>query len=204
MKKGSFVLLLILIHQFAVYSQDTLNINYFNSLKNNLLKDSTVNNIRYFQKKYWNGNIKNQNFSVQYKSDSLHRYWRLGKSFVYYKNGQLYSIVNVDASTRALKDTTLYFDIKGNIAAMRIYSRNSKSYIPFKLVSGFFSIFHSDYVNYPTQYTDILMSNGKKVNEKPYTYYEDSGFMLNGDIIYYKEDGSLDKVVKYLKGQELK
>jgi hypothetical protein len=115
-----FVFIVIICQCFPSHSQDTANTKYFYELENNLKKDSNVQNIKIVQNFYWNGNVKNQALYARYKNDSLKRLWRLGKSFIYYKNGKQYCIVNVDIMSKALADTTFYYNESSKIVAMRI------------------------------------------------------------------------------------
>ena len=184
-------------------TQDTINAYYFNNLKELLLKDPNVYKTKYIQKHIFSGKMLTQELYVKYKNDTLKRYWRIGKNFYYHNNGKLAFKSFVDIKSKILNDTTYYYDEQGKIIRVYIYDQDYPEIIPVKKVSDFFSIFSKFYENLPGKYKRIEFCDGTKLYEESRIYSEGKGFLLDGDAVYYKTDGTIDKVIKYCMGKEV-
>jgi len=197
-------LAVFIFNPLFIYSQDTLNDSYFNNLRGILLKEPDVEKIKFVQKYLIRGKYFKQELFVKYKGDNSKRYWRVGRDFGYdTKNNKLIFTSNVDIKTRAIADTSFSYDKNGEIAMMRIY--NTKyPIISIKKNFSFFSIFCKYYENTPSQFKRIVFCNGKITYEETCTYIDKKGFVKDGEVIFYKEDGTKDKIVKYNMGEEIR
>jgi|GEM_PF-4881879 antitoxin component YwqK of YwqJK toxin-antitoxin module len=173
---------------------------YFNCLKEELQKDSSIRKIRFIEKKYSNGNILRQSLYVKYKNDPTRRYWLIGKSFMYFENGQLGCIEEVGIKEKQFVDTTKFFSTNGNIVCLRIFNNYLLDAVPVKEVIGFWSIFRKYHQSYPKLYKEITFDKTQKI-EKDYKYFSEKGWLIDGDVKYYNQDGTIEKVVKYSMGK---
>ena len=87
------------------FCQKGLKADYYQNLKSELLKDSSIIDVKLNDQKYRNGIQKRIFTTVKLKNDSINRYWFVGKSESYYKNGQL-------------KESSTY-DLKGKFAGSK-------------------------------------------------------------------------------------
>jgi len=182
--------------------QEKLNADYFRNLNNKLSKDSTVKETKFIQKKYNNGNIKCQMLYVRYKKDSLeNKYFTIGESFFYYKNGQLGTYYKVDVDTKKLVDTLYMYRENGCLCLMKIFDNDAKSSGFVREIFNLKSLFVKHYTNYPNHYKEIKYKECcKKEYEKSYSFFR-GGFILDGNVIYYNKDGTIRKNLKYKMGE---
>jgi antitoxin component YwqK of YwqJK toxin-antitoxin module len=196
--------LFIFVNSLCIFAigNDTTNYSYFNKLKTILIKDTEVLTVKLVEQHYFNGDIQTQRMFVKYRSDTTKRFWEIGKYYCYYKNGKLAEISNIDLTSRMLIDTTYTYDENGILIQLIVYDNFSKQ-VPVKLVMGLTDIFFKYWQNWPSKYTIISLSNGLKNVSLPYIYVNEQGWLLDGDVIYYKADGTIDKAVKYSMGKEV-
>ena len=102
--------------------QDTA---YFSSTLKMLVSMKEVKSALVNQKKYLNGKIKSQELLVAYKNDSLGRYWQVGRSYRYYKDGKIMSYVNIDLKHGVLVDTAFDYYSNGKVSRMMIWENDS-------------------------------------------------------------------------------
>ncbi len=183
-----------------VSSQDKYNIDYFIKLKDYLKRDSSIKEYKFIEDKYWGGQIKQQLMLVKYKDDPIDRYWRLGKSFSYFKNGKIAGIDNVDLINKVLVDTLIGYYRNGNIHMMIIW-QNDTDYTQILLKD----VFQNSWISYPVRYKMVsYFKSGGKFYEQDYGYFN-GHFDYDGDVIYYdKKTGLVDEKYKYIKGKKIK
>jgi hypothetical protein len=193
----TFLIQLILV--VKIFSQDTINFKYFENLKFTLTKDLNINEIKYTETKYSNGNIKFQGVFVKLKNDSNNRLWQVGKSFGYYKNGKLKGYDNVDLITRTQIDTSYWFDNEGKLKKLTIFSDCSTN----KILSNL--LFRNSYSYFPCKFTEIIYIHGNKWIERAQVFCQEKGnLFIDGEQLYYKNDGSIDKKETYKCGRKIK
>jgi hypothetical protein len=196
--------IVVLFQSLPIYTQDTLNAAYYKNLVEILIIDQNVKKTKLIQKYLANGEYFKQELYVKYKDDPLNRFWRIGRDFGYdAKNKNLVFTSYVDIKSKILSDTSFSYDENGKISMLIIYNTNSNRIIPVKIKFSFFSIFRKYYENTPSQFKIIMFHNSKKTYEEQYCYFDNKGFLKDGEMTYYKEDGTMDKVVKYEMGKEV-
>lgn len=211
MRNQYFIFIFFLLYfcsiPLSLFSQnDTINSYYFENLKKKVLENPEVKKVKYYQKYNSRMHTLFQTLFVKYKSSN--KYFQVGKSFWYWYN-KLAFISEVDINTKCLIDTayTFYIDTsnykENNIAIKYIYTLNCKNYIPEKLAYSLASNFRRFYNNMPELYKQIEYDCGNIKKEEYYRYYKDYGFALDSISTYYKNDGSIEKKVRYKMGKEL-
>jgi antitoxin component YwqK of YwqJK toxin-antitoxin module len=194
------VIILLIATRFNItFCQETAyNKTYFDSLIVNVTSDRNIKENHLVINRFFNGKIKNKKLQVKYNDDNENRYWQLGKSFSYYKNGRIKGWNNVDLNKRILIDTAYYFNRKGNIKLVTIWI-NDSNYTQVPLYAPFLKI----WINYPVKYRQMTFNNGRLFYDR--TYVNNNGmFDLDGEAIFYKKDGTIDEKFKYIKGKRIK
>mgnify|MGYP000924427468 CR=1 FL=1 len=202
-KRTSLLILIILFfyNYYIGFSQKNYSIEYFNNLKKILSKREDISDVKYFEQKYFNGKIKMQFVAIRYKNSNIKkRFWCVGKNFSFYKSGGIRRIFTVDLNTNAFIDTTYNYDLEGNLISIILFDKNNEKLFARKVYYNFFSIFRSFYINFPEKHKVIKFKNGKKLSEKNFRFLNIYKLVSDGDFIYYKEDGSIDRIEKYEKG----
>jgi hypothetical protein len=134
---------------------DTINFSYYQYLQNILSKDSSIKDFRYVCNKYKNGKIKDQHMYVKYKSDSIERFWRIGKCFYYYENGNLESSTDIDLILKKHVGIGLSLDEKGDTTWATFWGNLNGKVLPTNTI---FSVdgLGKIYEMYPDKYKEIL------------------------------------------------
>jgi hypothetical protein len=182
-----------------IFAQDTINFKYYDNLKFVLKKDLSLNEIKYIETRYSNGKIKFQGILVKLKNDSNNRFWQVGKSFGYYKNGKLKGYSNVDLITKTQIDTSYWYDKYGRPKKITIFSDCLNN----RLLAN--TVFKNQYVYYPCKFTEMIYINGKIWIKRDQVYCEKKrNLYIDGEVIYYKDDGMINKKIIYECGKKVK
>ncbi len=185
-------------------AQDALNQPYFDSLRQVMSRDSNVRKIKFIQTRYLNRNIESQRLFVKYEDDTTNWYWQVGKSFVYYKNGQLSDFDKVDIETKSLTDTSYFYNKAGEPLEIIIYkniSHERKVGVRILFEFKYFFNINKFCVKWPYQFISILYNEGKVYSKHPYTLSKELEYVLDGKVIAYDENGAVCKVEKYDMGK---
>lgn len=187
---------LIIGFSFKLYGQiDTLNQSYFENLKKDLLKDSSIIDIKYVCETYSNKAIKTQHIYVKYKDDKINGYWRVGKCFHYYPNGKIELVSNIDISTKKYNGLTASIDQNGDTLETTIWENYKNKTMPPDVIYKIDTIGEIHEL-YPDKITEIKYKKGKRKSAITSIYIGDNT-MTNLMEIYYNKDGSIDKIKDY-------
>jgi hypothetical protein len=182
---------LILMTTNAFGQSDTINSAYFSRLQEILSKDSLIKDYRYVCNKFKSGKIKEQHMYVKYKTDSIERFWRIGKCYHYYENGNLESTTDVDIILKKHVGKSVNLDINGDTTSATFWgNQNGK-------VMLVFTVFSVDnlgriYEMYPDKYIDVTYKKGKR--KKAVITLCNGQYCYTSSKIYYKKDGTIDRI----------
>jgi hypothetical protein len=190
--KLSFLFLFLIIVRFA-YSQDMNKQQYFVNLQKQLLKDTSLSDVKYIEKKYHGGQLKYQFIAIKIKKDKYDRYWMVGKSYRYHKNGNLSSYMNIDFRTKTLRDTSFVYDKKTQLINLTIFNNKSKySDVAYPIFKRFFNYFFC----YPDSLSETIYKNGIKKYERIAKYNPNKNIYDNIVENKYNKKGELTKSFK--------
>lgn len=170
---------------------DTINEYYFTNLQTLLAKDSTIKDIKYVCKRHKNGKVEEQHMYVKYKTDSIERFWRLGKCFHYYENGNLKASTNIDLVLKKFVGIGLNLDIKGDTTWATFFSNENGRTFPTVTIFKQGDL-GKVYEMIPDKYTDVFYKKGKR--KKASITICNSKNCYTPIKIYYKNDGTIDRV----------
>jgi hypothetical protein len=191
------LLILIFLFNFTghLYCQiDTINESYFKNLQKDLLTDPTVKDVKYVCERYNGTSIKTQHIYVMYKTDTIVGYWRVGKCFHYYPNGNLELFSNINLVTKKYDGITAGLGLNGDTLEVTIWGNYKNRMIPPNVVYKIDSIgqiheLHSD------ELTNIKYKKGKRKSAETSVFLGD--YMTKLREVSYNKDGSVDKVKDY-------
>ena len=193
------IIILFVTRLNFLYCQDMdYNKTYYDSLSVKVSFEKNIKESKLVVDRFFNGKIKSQELRVKYTDDIEDRYWRIGKVFLYYKNGQIRAWDRVDIYHNVLIDTSYGYDKKGNIKVKTVWL-NDSSFTQVQVYTPFSKIWFC----YPVRYREMLFKKGRIINDRTYVF-NNGRFSLDGDAISYKKDGTIDKKYKFNKGKKIK
>ena len=113
--KKQFIFLILITWVSLVVGQSHGELEILESLKSELQANQNLSEIKLFHTKYDNGKSKELCLGVKYKTDSIDRWWQVGPSYNYSKNGQLRRFYTSDVKTNILCDSSIIYEKDGNI-----------------------------------------------------------------------------------------
>jgi uncharacterized protein (TIGR02145 family) len=208
MKRLYVILLFVIICsvQNGYCQIDTLNGQYYSSLKAQLSKDENVKKIKFIQEKIYGNKGIIQSMYVKLKDDSNDRFWRVGKEFIYNCNtNRLGFISNTDVKTLMPIDTSFSYQMDGQIGRLEIYTLKYDSVVVLKRGNGPWSgIVGNYYEKMPNVFKTIEYSCSRDtIIESIYKYSGSNGFVIDGDVIYRDKNMSIIKTKHYEMGMEV-
>ena len=186
-----FIIAILLINDFASFSQDSLNVNYYSSTVQKLKNDPRISEVIFHQKKYWNGKINTQEILVKFKNDQI--YNCIGKAYGYYKNGNLRGYQNIDIDKNVAVDTTIENNIDGSIKKLTIWSKHPNEIIKWRI-----GLFSKNYECLPSDYKTIVYLKGGKRIEQEYVNSRQEGY----EIVYVND--KIESKVLFKDGEKIK
>ncbi|MBN1252862.1 MAG: hypothetical protein JXR51_05010 [Bacteroidales bacterium] len=137
---------------------------------------------------------------VKYKNDSTNYWWGIGKEFSYNKNGRLTYLAETDINKKILKYAKWY-DCDGKLYKILVPDSVYDKVLPIKSIRNIFSLFTNYHIKLPNRYKEVLLNDGNKAKEAILVNFNEDGYLIDGDVIYYNKDGTIEKIVKYKKGK---
>jgi len=110
---------------------------YFENLQNTLINNSDVESVKMQNKEYKNGTQKFIYVLAKSKSDSLNRFWFVGRCVEYYKNGQLKYSSNYDFNGNFTDESYVMYRKNGRVFYEIEFQTKGEYYVQ-KYRNGYF------------------------------------------------------------------
>jgi len=120
-KKYALYLLYTFTFTGISFTQSHVDVFLLENIKNKLLKDNNVKEVKLEHGKHENGFTKYLSLKVKYHSDTTERYWEAGPSVHYYDNGQVKGYMNTNIKTHVRCDTSKLYYKDGSLKGIFIF-----------------------------------------------------------------------------------
>jgi len=195
-----FIATIITLFSFNLaFCQKGFNANYYQNLKSELLKDSDINDVRLNDKNYNNGIQKRMFASVNFKNDSISRYWIIGKLESYYKNGQIKESSNYDLKSKFIGGKYIHFRKNGKVFYEIDFYEHSSGYYTTKYYKSYFKLPDSGLAKF-------YLKDGRLGVEGELKYdYKSKLLKLNGFRKIYRYSKTSTRIIEqqYVMGKRI-
>jgi len=194
-------LIILLGLQFAVSFCQPVgkNLEYFLRVQEELKIREEFSMVKLHQTKYWNGNIKAQKLYVKFKGDTINRKWIIGKTFEYYRNGNIKAHAEFDLVHFTGTDTSVSY-FKNGVIKYLLTIENDSVLTPHPEKIFLRKIWTFE----PSAYTVYqYRKSGFKRSNYTYRYINGEG-SFDGEMLFYNKDGTYSFNDTYVNGKRVK
>jgi hypothetical protein len=174
-----FILIIFISYAVSIYSQQTNDSIYLDSLKKELSEIKQDCKVKYHVVKRDDNSISSHCLTVVYDNDSIGKKWNVGKAFSYYKNGALKVTAFFDINTHVIVDTAKRFRKDGSLQKLTVWSKDYDKVKEYSFDGS--SYYHVDKYQvywydkkeqlWMEQRVSFDLSKNKSTNEEQVVYY---------------------------------